>query len=226
MRITFNVRAARERAELSQSELAKKSGLSLRQVKAIESGETQESYPHTVAALREALHPEKESVEATYGLEQLLTLRALERHCDEYGEWAASLIRLVPDYDTIYKQNGKFVCELVEDFIEARRAAAEAGFEPYVTAPEIWDSLLEGVVAELKVKGMAAEMVGRHEIDLETAEGTKLRLGTTTGEDIDVEIPGDLKMLAWELNTLENASAVAELIREQMAKMGVATPEA
>ena len=226
MRIAFNVKAARERVGLSQSELAKKSGLSVRQIKAIESGEAQESYPHTVVALREVLHPEKESVEATYGLEQLLTLRALERHCDEYGEWAASLIRLVPDYDTIYKQNGKFVCELVGDFIEARLAVQEAGFEPYVTGPEIWDSLLEGVVAELKAKGMNAEMVGRYEIDLETAEGIKVRLGTTTGEDIEVEIPGDLKRLAWELSTLESAGAVASLICEQVAKMGVAILEA
>jgi transcriptional regulator with XRE-family HTH domain len=55
MEIGFDLRAARTLQGLSQAELAQTSGISLRQVKALESGSSLNPHPDTVRRLRQAL---------------------------------------------------------------------------------------------------------------------------------------------------------------------------
>ena len=210
----FDLKAARLRAGLSQQDLARLSRVSLRQVKAIESGQTTSPYPHTVSALRSVLHPESKSPEATYGLAQLLAYRALESHCEQYGEWAPSLIRLAPDYEAIYRSNGKFACELVEDFIEARQGAAQSGCEPYVTAPEVWDSLLAMTATRLATLGLPTTVIAGQELSVATAQGP-LTLVTTTGDDIEASLLG--RRWLWDLTTLESHEYLADLIAGHVA---------
>ena len=55
MEIGFDLRAARATQGLSQAELAQASGLSVRQIKALEAGSSKDPHPDTVRRLRAAL---------------------------------------------------------------------------------------------------------------------------------------------------------------------------
>ena len=55
MELGFDLRAARTHQGLSQAELASSSGISLRQIKALEAGTSRNPHPHTVRRLRAAL---------------------------------------------------------------------------------------------------------------------------------------------------------------------------